>query len=75
MLIKLTSIHEEVINFNSAQGHKKYLIQEIFVNPQHIVYLKEDLQYVELHVKGFLPDGFQKNQKFLHFLHILFHNI
>lgn len=64
MLIKLTTIHEEVINFNSAQGHKKYVIQEIFVNPLHVIYLKEDLQYVELHIKGNLPDGFPKGQKF-----------
>lgn len=64
MLIKLTTIHEEIINFNSAQGQKKYVIQEIFINPFHIVSLKEDLQYVELHVKGYLPDGFSKNQKF-----------
>lgn len=64
MLIKLTTIHEEIINFNSAQGHKKYVIQEMFVNTQHIVYLKEDIQYVELLVKGSLPEGFSKNQKF-----------
>lgn len=64
MLVKLTTIHEEIVNFNSAQGHKKYVIQEMFVNPLHIVFLKEDLQYVELHVKGNLPDGFPKNQKF-----------
>lgn len=64
MLIKITTIHEEIINFNSAQGHKKYVIEEMFVNTQHIVSLKEDLQYVELHVKGNLPEGFAKNQKF-----------
>lgn len=70
MLVKLTTIHEEIVNFNAphqvsnSRGHKKYVIEEIFVNPQHIVYLKEDLQYVELHVKGNLPEGFPKGQKF-----------
>jgi hypothetical protein len=64
MLVKITTINEELLNFNSAHGHKKYTLSIIYVNPIHVVALKEDLQYVELNVKKQLPEGFDKNQKF-----------
>lgn len=64
MMVKFTSINEEIINFNNSQGHKKYFLSVLYVNPQHIVLVKEDLQYVELLVKKMLPEGFPENQKF-----------
>lgn len=64
MFVRLMTIHEEIINFNSAEGHRKYVLQEVFINPMHVTSLKEDLRYVELFVKGMLPEGFSKNQKF-----------
>lgn len=64
MLIKLTGIHEEVVDFNSGHKHIQYVVSEIYVNPQHIVLLKEDLRYIELHIQKKLPEGFAKNQKF-----------
>lgn len=68
MLVKLTAIQEEVVNFNSAQGHKNYRLLQVFINPQHIVLVKDDIQYVELNIKGALPDGFEKDQKFTRIL-------
>ena len=68
MLIKLASVNEEVINFNSAQGHKNYTVTQVYINPQHIVVLKEDIQYVELNVKNKLPDIFEKGQNFTRIL-------
>ena len=64
MLVKLAVINEEIVNFNSAQGYKNYIVSTVYVNPQHIVCLKEDLQYIELNVQKKLPEGFDGNQKF-----------
>jgi hypothetical protein len=64
MLVKLMTINEELVNFSSTQTHKKYTLSAIYINPLHIVLLKEDLHYVELNVKKQLPEGFEKNQKF-----------
>jgi|694.fasta_scaffold143795_3 hypothetical protein len=64
MLIKLVTVNEEIVNFNNSQGHKKYYVSQVYINPYHVVVLKEDLQYVELNVKKHLPEGFEKDQKF-----------
>lgn len=64
MLVRVTTINEETVNFNSDKSYKNYVVSNVYVNPLHIVCLKEDLQYIELNVQKRLPEGFDDNQKF-----------
>lgn len=64
MLIKFISIEEYYGNLNSAVGQRSFLISEVYINPNFIITMKEDLKYIELSISKKLPDGFARDQKF-----------
>ena len=64
MLIKFLIIKEEIINFNTAEGHRVYVISEYFINKNYIISAREDLHMIDLLLKNKLPTIFDKTQKF-----------
>tara|TARA_Y100000310_G_scaffold119366_1_gene118103 strand:- start:105 stop:392 length:288 start_codon:yes stop_codon:yes gene_type:complete len=62
MLIKLVQL-KKVNDFPS-----RYSLEEIFINPEHVVLLREDLQARDLLEENFLPEGLDKRQQFTRLL-------
>jgi len=64
MLVKLTEICS---NGAVTVGHK-YKLREIFVNPEHVILIREDIRVRELNESGMLnligPDELNKSHRF-----------
>lgn len=48
----------------SKNSKQKFTLREIYVNPKHIISLREDANYVQKLNEGVLPDELDKRQKF-----------
>jgi len=59
MVIKLVEIYEEQ-NFSK----KKYKLREVFINPEHIVCLRDEPRFKILLKEGTLPEGMDERQEF-----------
>jgi|TARA_Y100000034_G_C6518933_1_gene223258 hypothetical protein len=59
MVIKLVEIYEEQ-NFSE----KKYKLREVFINPEHIVCLRDEPRLKALLSEGRLPEGMDSRQEF-----------
>ena len=47
-----------------VKGTSKYSLREVYVNPQHVVYLREDGHIQKALVEGKLPEGLDHRQNF-----------
>ena len=66
MVIKLTEVLK-TNKFMSETGAPKggdYILREVFVNPEHVVCLREDNLYKKLLMEEHLIEGLDKNQSF-----------
>ena len=48
----------------SKNSKQKFTLREIYVNPKHIISLREDINFVNKLNEGVLPDELDKRQKF-----------
>ena len=60
MLIKLT----EVCTNGAVTTRQDYMLREIFVNPEHVIMIREERRLQELNEMGRLAGGLDSNHKF-----------
>lgn len=60
MLVKLT----EVCNNGAVTTNKMYSLREIFINPEHVVMIREEKRMKELNESGKVASGLNHNHKF-----------
>ena len=60
MLVKLT----EVCHNAALTTKQDYTLREVFVNPEHVVMIREEDRMQQLNERGLLPDGLNVNHKF-----------
>jgi len=60
MLVKLT----EVCNNGAVTTNKLYTLREIFVNPEHVVMIREEKRMKELNENGKVASGLDKAHGF-----------
>jgi len=60
MLIRLT----EVCTNGAVTTKQNYMLREIFVNPEHVIMIREERRLQELNETGRLAAGLDSNHKF-----------
>jgi hypothetical protein len=60
MLVKLT----EVCNNGAVTTNKLYSLREVFVNPEHVVMIREEKRLRELNENGKVAAGLDENHQF-----------
>jgi ketopantoate reductase len=60
MLVKLT----EVCGTGAVTTGRRYSLREVFVNPEHVVMVREDHQLRALNEHGMLTEGLKKEHRF-----------
>lgn len=59
-LVKLT----EVCQNHALTTHQDYTLREVFVNPEHVVMIREESRMKALLEQGVLPSGMHDDHKF-----------
>ena len=59
-LVKLT----EVCQNSALTTQQDYTLREVFVNPEHVVMIREESRMQRLNEQGLLPDGLKTEHKF-----------
>ena len=59
MMVKLVEIYE-----NRKFADRKFLLREVFINPEQVVYIREEQNYKTLLKEGLLPDELANFQEF-----------
>ena len=60
MLVKLT----EVCGTGAVTSGRRYSLREVFVNPEHVVMVREEHQMKSLNEQGMLTEGLDKQHRF-----------
>ena len=60
MLVKLT----EVCNNGAVTTNKLYSLREVFINPEHVVMIREEKRIQELNERGALKGGLDTSHRF-----------
>jgi len=60
MLVKLT----EVCTNGAVTTRQNYMLREVFVNPQHVIMIREDKMIQELNERGLVSDGLDPTHRF-----------
>jgi len=60
MLVKLT----EVCNNGAVTTNKMYSLREIFINPEHVVMIREEKRMKELNERGKVANGLDDAHQF-----------
>ena len=60
MLVKLT----EVCHNNTLTTQQAYTLREVFVNPEHVVMIREESRMQKLNEQGELPDRLSNEHQF-----------
>jgi hypothetical protein len=60
MLVRLT----EICGTGAVTTGRKYSLREVFVNPEHVVMVREEHQLRELNEHGMLTEGLNKGHRF-----------
>jgi|TARA_Y100000310_G_C20025183_1_gene509250 hypothetical protein len=60
MLVKLT----EVCGTGVVTIGNKYTLREVFVNPKHVVMVREELHMRQLNEQGMISDGLNSEHRF-----------
>jgi len=67
MVVKLVEVCRVNSNHTSLDSTIKgelYTLREIFVNPEHVVCIREDLETQKKFQEGYLPDDLDSRQEF-----------
>lgn len=67
MIVKLTEVVEkrELAKTSADRENEKYFtLQEVYVNPDQVICLREDLQMTQYLSEGILPSNLDSRQKF-----------
>ena len=60
MLVRLTEIHHN----STLTTKSEYTLREVFVNPEHVVMIREELRMKQLNENGSLPDNLSQTHRF-----------
>ena len=60
MLVKLT----EVCAQGAVTTPNSYILREVFVNPEHVIMIREEKRIQELNERGLLNDGLDTTHRF-----------
>ena len=60
MLVKLTEVHKN----NAITTGAQYTLREVFVNPEHVVMIREEARMQQLKEQGALPDDLNEGHRF-----------
>ena len=60
MLVKFT----EVCTSGTYATSQEYILREVFVNPEHVVMIREESRMRRLNEQGMLPDGLDTQHQF-----------
>ena len=60
-LVKLTEICQ---NNTLTSNHRDYTLREVFVNPEHVVMIREECRMQQLNEEGALPPDLSKSHQF-----------
>tara|TARA_R110000765_G_C18943542_1_gene607893 strand:+ start:1835 stop:2128 length:294 start_codon:yes stop_codon:yes gene_type:complete len=61
MLIKLTEVHH---NKALTYANNEYILREVFINPEHVVMIREDTRMQTLNEENRLPDSLMNAHRF-----------
>ena len=59
-LVKLT----EVCQNNALTTPQDYTLREVFINPEHVIMIREESRMKQLHEQGLLPTGLKREHRF-----------
>lgn len=59
-LVKLT----EICQSNTLTSNREYSLREVFVNPEHVVMIREESRMQQLNEQGVLPRDLSKAHQF-----------
>jgi hypothetical protein len=59
-LVKLT----EICQSNTLTSNREYSLREVFVNPEHVVMIREESRMQQLNEQGVLPSDLSKSHQF-----------
>ena len=60
MLIRLTEVHHNT----TLTTKSEYTLREVFVNPEHVVMIREEMRMKSLHESGHLPNNLDAAHRF-----------
>ena len=60
MLVRLTEVHHN----GTLTTQKEYTLREVFVNPEHVVMIREEVRMKRLNESGMLPENLDPNHRF-----------
>ena len=60
MLVKLT----EICQNNTLTSNRDFTLREVFVNPEHVVMIREESRMQKLNEQGALPSGLKTTHQF-----------
>ena len=60
MLVKLTEVHHNKVMTSGGE----YTLREVFVNPEHVVMIREEARMQRLNEQGALPDNLANSHRF-----------
>lgn len=60
MLVKLTEVHHN----NTLTTNSEYTLREVFVNPEHVVMIREESRMQRLNEQGALPANLSASHRF-----------
>lgn len=60
MLIKLTEVHQN----STLTTKSEYTLREVFVNPEHVVMIREEARMQQLNEQGKLPENLSDSHRF-----------
>jgi len=59
-LVKLT----EVCQNGALTTRQDYTLREVFINPEHVIMIREEARMQQLNEQGLLPEGLSNNHQF-----------
>jgi len=63
MVVKLIEVYQDLGRLGDFSG-KSYKLREVFINPEHIVCLRNETRLKTLLKEGGLPEGLDERQEF-----------
>jgi hypothetical protein len=63
-LVEVCRVNSNHTSLDNSLKGEMYTLREIFVNPEHVVCIREDLQTQKKLQEGYLPDDLDPRQEF-----------
>ena len=64
MLVKLTEVYGSSTTASYLSGKKTYALREIYINPKHVVMIREENALKKLNENGEISSELDKNHRF-----------